>query len=51
LLEFYNKVDQDHDNALNFKEFKDCTLSEEANEYYSEMMNKIRATWEKESKH
>jgi len=50
LREFYERADEDHDLAFDFKEFKNCTLSEEANYHFANMMNKVRRAYEEEEK-
>jgi len=42
LKRFYKKFDLDNDTALDFQEFKNCTLSTRANFHFQKMMEKVR---------
>ncbi|EAR99987.2 EF hand protein (macronuclear) [Tetrahymena thermophila SB210] len=42
LQQIYNIVDKTKDNALNYLEFKECAISQDANAIFSKMISKVR---------
>ena len=47
LKKLFDVVDEDHDNALNFSEFKNCALSDTGQRVFNRIMKKVRNLEEK----
>lgn len=50
LKKLFDVMDEDKDNALNFSEFKNCTLSERGQQIFNRIMKKVRLENEKKPK-